>query len=248
LVNLNGEVVGINTWIASQSGGSIGLGFAIPVNVARRAINDFIESGEVTYSWLGVQIATPSDVVLEDLGVPNQEGALVTGVFVDSPADRFGLLPGDLITAVEGSAIDSSSSLVRAIAGLSPGEDARIELVRNETREAITVRTARRDSDGSGRGEVRPGLTVRPLTTELREVLDLSAGISGVVVSTVIPDSAAEIGGLRAGDVIERVNGIGIASVGDFYRRINSDSLAELEFRVRRDGENLIVGFVNAHA
>jgi serine protease Do len=122
LVNLDGEVVGINTWIASQSGGSIGLGFAIPINNAKKAIDDFIDKGSVEYGWLGVHMGTLSENIAESMDLKNKEGAFVFNVYQDSPAMKGGLQPGDLITSINNQTIKTGNDLISIIANDSPGE------------------------------------------------------------------------------------------------------------------------------
>ena len=121
LVNMKGEVVGINTWIATQSGGSIGLGFAIPSNNAKRVANDFITKGKVEYGWLGVSIDTVDENsypdLRKDLGLGNKGGGLILGVFKGSPADKAGILPGDFITKINGTVITDSSQLTKVKIG-----------------------------------------------------------------------------------------------------------------------------------
>ncbi|MFW6292422.1 MAG: PDZ domain-containing protein [Spirochaetota bacterium] len=244
LVNLDGEVVGINTWIASQTGGSIGLGFAIPINSAKRAISDFLTDGEVAYSWLGVQISTVSETIADELGLDSTSGAFVSGVYADSPAARAGLLPGDVILRIGDTPIDTSNTLVRTVANIEPEQASRFELVRNGERMTMTVRTGRRTADSGTEEPVWPGISVAPLSDEIREELELARRVNGVVVAAVAEDSAAGESGLRAGDTITAINGEGIRSLADFYRELNEVDTDEIQFRIVRDGRQIILGFV----
>ena len=243
LVNLNGEVVGINTWIASGTGGSIGLGFAIPVNNARRAIEDFIEEGSVEYSWLGIQIGNVGEEMADALGLDSTEGAIISSIWEDSPGAQSGLLPGDVILEINGASIDSSSELVRRVATLDVGEPADFLIVRNGEEMMLDVRTGRRAPDaGEDAEELWPGFIVRPLTEQMRSRLDLGRSVRGIVVVNVEPGSNAAEAGLRAGDAITEVNGTAIADVAEFFAEIN-DADGDTRFRILRNGRQLILGF-----
>lgn len=239
LVNLDGEVVGINTWIASNSGGSIGLGFAIPINNVRRAITDIIETGEVAYSWLGVQLAAHPD---------GDSGAFVAGVYSESPAERAGIRPGDTITAVNEYEISDSASLVRRVAALRPGEPSQFEIIRNGRPVSLSIETARRNQELVSGSTVWPGITVTPLSDEVRERLEIAGRFDGVVVGSVSAESPLRESGIRAGDLITAINGESIASVPEFYERIGEIEGEELQFRIVRNGQQLIVGMVRAAA
>lgn len=244
LVNLDGEVVGINTWIASQSGGSIGLGFAIPINSARRAINDFLTDGEVAYSWLGVQISTVNETIADELDLESASGAFVSGVYADSPADRAGLLPGDVILRIGDTQIDSSNTLVRTVANIEPEQASEFELVRDGERMTMAVRTGRRTAESGTEEPVWPGISVAPLSEQIREQLELGRRVDGVVIAAVAADSAAGESGLRAGDTITAINGSGVDSLADFYRKLNEVDSDEVQFRIIREGRQIILGFV----
>jgi Do/DeqQ family serine protease len=248
LVNLDGEVVGINTWIASQSGGSIGLGFAIPVNSAKRAITDFITDGEVSYSWLGVQVGTLADALAEDLGIDEARGAFVSGVYADSPASESGILPGDVIVRIGEVDIDTSGTLVRTVANLKPGDQIPFVIIRNGQRIERTVQTGRRTAQSGTEAPVWPGVSVAPLNAAVREQLGLSRTTRGVVIAGVASNSPASDSGLRAGDTIVAVNGTRVGSLVEFYEAINSGSTDETQFRVIREDREIILGFVRPSA
>jgi len=248
LVNLDGEVVGINTWIASQTGGSIGLGFAIPVNNAKRAITDFLTEGEVAYSWLGVSISTVGESLAEPLGLDEASGAFVSGVYEGSPAATAGILPGDVIVRIDDVEIDSSNTLVRTVANLEPGARASFQLIRAGERMTMTVRTGRRTAESDSETPIWPGITVAPLTDEIRDQLELARRIDGVVVAAVAANSAASDSGIRAGDTITAVNGTGVDSLVDFYRELGASRDGEVQFRIIREGRQIILGFVRGDA
>jgi len=262
LVNLDGEVVGINTWIASNSGGSIGLGFAIPVNNARRAIEDFIESGEVVYSWLGVQVSTLSPELADELfgngrdglfsigegDTAGRSGAFVTATYNGSPAAQSGLRPGDLIVTVNGTAITDSNDLVRRVAQLEPGKTVPFVVIRNGEELTIPVETGRRDTAALDEGDLWPGISVQPITDELRERLELPRGTRGILVAGVYQGSHAQESGLGRGDIILAVNGRDVESVADFYGVLGEIDDDEVQFRILRNGRQLILGFLRPTA
>jgi serine protease Do len=245
LANLDGEIIGINTWIASRSGGSVGLGFAIPANNAQKAVEDFIEHGQVVYGWLGVSIgdANPQAYpnVREDLELGEASGALVFNVYTGSPADEEGILPGDYITAVNGNSIENSGELTRFVGGLRPGETVEFELIRYGEPRTVTVDiTQRRPEEEIQQqtGRVWPGMYVINLTDQLSERLNLG-GEDGVVVRAAVEGSPAAQSGLRQGDLITVVNGQSIDSMQSFYRALNEDGGPSDQVRIIRQGRTI---------
>jgi serine protease Do len=244
LVNLDGEVVGINTWIASRSGGSDGIGFAIPIDMAQRAITDFIERGEVRYSWLGVLTGDPSDSLLAAVDAEDEDGAFIYGVYEGSPAQEGDLRPGDIVTGINGQPVESGNDLVRRISTLEPGAEANITVVRAGREETVRVATSTRDPDAENNADrLWPGIAVAPLTEEIRSRLDLPRRTDGVVVAAVTEDTPAAESGLRRGDIVTSVNGTGVETLPEFYQAIAEADGAEVQFRVNRNGNNVIIGF-----
>lgn len=252
LVNLDGDVVGINTWIASTSGGNIGLGFAIPVNNARRAIEDFIREGEVTYSWLGVQVSTLDEEFAEEFLGDNSRyrgnGAFVSALYGDSPAARSGLQPGDLIVSIDSEEIEDSNDLVRTVATLEPGSRVPFGIVRDGEEITVTVRTGRRNDNSLAGADLWPGVSVAPLSERVREQLEIEERVDGALVTGVAQESKAQQSGLRRGDIIVAVNGASVETVADFYEVLRGVDEEEVQFRIIRDGQQLILGFVRPAA
>ncbi len=255
LVSADGEVIGINTWIASRSGGSVGLGFAIPINQAMRAIDNFLEEGQIVYGWLGVSMLDNSSEtgarLFEELGVAERDGTLITGVYRGSPAAEAGLTAGSLITAVDGVAVSSTSELSRAVGDLPPGQEAVFSVVSEGALREITVTIARRlfGDDGPSGRDLWPGFTVITLSEEIRESLSLADDAGGVAVTSVSTGSEAETAGIRSGDVIERVNGEAVPDAAAFYRAIAASS-GDVTFSLRR-GESVVrigIGGVKAES
>lgn len=228
LANLNGEIIGINTWIASRSGGSVGLGFAIPANNVEKAVNDFIDEGQVVYGWLGVSIGDANPQlypnIREDLGLGETTGAMVFNVYDGSPADNDGILPGDFITSANGEEVESANELTRIVGNLSPGESIDFGLMRygNPRRLSVDITQRRPESElQEQRSRVWPGMYVINVTDRLREQLELGRRRDGVVVRAAIEGSPAAQSGIRQGDLITEVNGRNVDSMRDFYRALN---------------------------
>ncbi|MFW5796373.1 MAG: Do family serine endopeptidase [Alkalispirochaeta sp.] len=245
LVNLEGEVIGMNTWIASQTGGSIGLGFAIPINNAARAIDQFIESGSVEYGWLGVNMAdppsSPSDSLKESTG-----GAFVYSVYDGSPAEEAGLEPGDIIVAVGTDEVSDSDDLLRAVTSLAPGDRTRFRYRRNGEVRTTWVRTGVRPGDGDeiSPDDLWPGMSVVEITDQIRNTLELTGRGGDLIIGQVAAGSPAAIAGLRSGDIIVRVNDRDVTTLREFYMALNGADGDEVTFRIRRNDTNLIIGLV----
>jgi serine protease Do len=239
LVNLDGDVVGINTWIASRSGGNVGLGFAIPINNTKRAIDDFIEKGRISYGWLGVAIADLSDQrfpnVADTMEIGERVGAFVSNVHIDSPADRAGILPGDFIYRVAGEDVENTSELSRVVGLQRVGSRVTIELLRAGQERSVNVTLDERGTDEEIQDNSRlwPGFTVVTLTDEMREGLDMPFWQRGVIVSGVVPQSPAAEAGLRRGDVVTDVEGDGVTAVDEFYQALNG-ARGDVSMEVRR--------------
>lgn len=238
LVNIDGEVIGINSFIASTSGGSIGLGFAIPINNARRAIDDFIDKGSVEYAWLGVNMGDLNDTIAEELNLENRTGAFIFNVYGDSPAMSAGIQPGDLITRVAGRTIEDSNGLSRTIAALEPGETVSVSLIRDSRSMnknlSLAVRTI--ETDGM-KVTIWPGFSAVPITSELREQMRIARNAGNILIGGVVQDSAAAALGLRSGDVIKSINNRNVRDLKHFYELVNSED--RLELKIVRQGHEL---------
>ncbi|MDR1430285.1 MAG: Do family serine endopeptidase [Spirochaetaceae bacterium] len=238
LVNIRGEVIGINTWIASGSsnGGSVGLGFAIPINNAKRSIDEFISSGTTRYGWLGVSLMDPSREIFSALNLDGKRGALVSQVFLGSPAERGGIQPGDFITHLDGREMRGMNALTLAVGDLKPGERTAFTLIRGGRTQELQVRIEERTEEvAAENNKLWPGVYAVPLSDSLRSTLKLDAGARGVLVADVIARSPAAIVGLQRGDRVTGLNGEAVNNLDDFYRCLREKTRTELWFEVVRE-------------
>lgn len=246
LVNIEGEVIGINTWIASQTGGNVGLGFAIPINNATKAIDDFIRTGKVEYGWLGVNISDPSYEFMKEMDLDNSKGAFVYDVFKKSPADKAGILPGDLITHVNGKTLEDSNDLVNLVADLQAGRFSTFTIIRQGQTITLNVKTTVRDEDvESATSGIWPGFVAVHITDEIRERLDLDKRKGDLVIANVREGSAAAAAGLKPGDIIQEMNGNKVRDVQDFYKELNNEKTRALDLAIYRQGNEFGIKLKN---
>ncbi len=239
LINIYGEVIGINTWIVSSSGGSQGLAFSIPINNLKKAIDDFISDGKIKYGWLGVQLVPVSDEFKESLGLKEFEGAFIGQVFLGSPAEKSGLQPGDFVTEINSKKIKSTEELVRIVADIEAGEITSFKLIRNAKEIAVDVKIEERDEkvvvDSS---KLWPGFIGIPLTENIRKKMELTKDTNGVLVESVQAKSPAAVLTIQRYDIITKVNGNKINNLKDFYAEL-SKVKNEMWFDFIRDGHEL---------
>jgi serine protease Do len=241
LLNTHGEVIGINTLIITQGlPQSAGVGFAVPINVAKEILPQLREKGRVIRGWMGVQIQQVSDDMAKTLRMSEAKGAIVSDVSKDSPAETAGLKPGDVVLSADGRAMEDHSALSRYIASKPPGSTVRLQVLRDGAQSTIPV-TLGTFPDEDAREEVEEarggklGMTLRDMTPTMAQQLRLPRGSQGVVVTSVEPGEPAEEAGLQRGDVIVSVNGQEVDDVAEFDKEIEKakgDGLARL--RVRR--------------
>ena len=240
LVNLDGQVVGINTWITSRSGGNVGLGFALPIDSAKRAIDDFKQYGEVRYGYLGAFVAEAGEEIREALDVDDKLGAIAWSIILDSPAARGDLRPGDFVTSVNGEAVGSSAELIRAVGSLRPNTNATFDVIRDGRERTVDVRVALRDDSDDGARDW-PGILPAELSEVARTQLGVESSVRGVVVRSVTDRSPTAEAGLRPGDVLTRVNGAQLRDIGDFYRTFGTLERGDYQIEVVRQGERRTV-------
>ena len=219
LVNTNGEVVGINTAIFSTSGGYMGVGFAIPSNMAKTVMDSIIKHGKVVRGWLGVSIQDLTPDIAKSLGIKQQTGALVADVVKDSPAEKAGLKRGDVIVSLDGKPVEDSTNLRNMVSAAAPGKTMELKIIR-EGKEQSVVATLVEFKEQTAAKKVEyknvlKGITVQELTASLRDQINVPENMNGVVITDVGPDSPAQ-GILQAGDVVLEVNRHEIKNLKDY--------------------------------
>lgn len=239
LVNIYGQVIGINTWIASSSGGSQGLGFSIPINNIKTAIDSLLSTGKITYGWVGVQLTSADEAMLKSLGIDGESGALAADVFLGSPAFKGGVRPGDFVIKLNGKAVKSVDQLVRDVGDLQSGSTAEFTILRDGVPVSLTVKIEERDQKIVGdSSKLWPGFIPYVLNDEIREKLKLSKKQTGIVVTNIKNKTPAAIIGLQSGDIIVAVNDVPVDDVRGFYREL-SKAKKEFWFDVVRDEQTL---------
>jgi len=245
LINLDGELIGINTAIATggYEKSNRGVGFAIPSNMAKKVMTDLIDKGYVVRSWLGVYIQPVEDKVARALDLKNRDGALVSDIVKDSPAEKAGVKVGDVIKEFNGIEITDTAHLKNVVSSTSPGNKSKVVLVRdgdwktiNVTLEEIEAESRTLASDDESNMSI--GLEVRNISTTIAERFNLDSDILGIVVTDINRKSNAYEAGIRIGDVITRVGTKRVGSVSEFNNLVDSakeqDSLLLLVKRGER--------------
>ena len=232
LVNIYGEVIGINTWIASSSGGSQGLGFSIPINNIKHAIDDFISDGKVTYGWVGVSLLEISDEFKDSLKVTGSTGAFAGQVFIGSPAQKGGMQPGDYIIGLNGHDVKSVDQLVREVGNLRAGTTAEFSVIRGGKKLELSVKIEERKQEiSSDDSKLWPGFIAAPLTDKVREELGLKdKGVKGIVVGQVYEKTPASYFRIQPKDIITGVNGKPVTNLAEFYSALNVPKGKKISF------------------
>ena len=246
LVDTQGRLVGINTAILSRSGGSQGIGFAVPSNLCRWVMESLVKTGHVERGFLGVQIQDLTPSLAQAFKIERTNGALVSDVTTGSPADAAGIKSGDVIVEFNGKPVENASQLKLHVAETAPGSSVPVVVNRNgETKDLnITVReraknelaSAKREQGQNGQGDALHGVAVGELDQQTREELKVPANIHGALVSEVSPNSAAYEAGLREGDVILEINHQPVKNAQDAVNLTNSRSGNETLVKVWSHG------------
>jgi serine protease Do len=228
LVDLNGEIVGINTAIFTRSGGYMGVGFAIPSNMARSVMNSLIEKGRVIRGWLGVGIQNLTEELSESFQHTGTEGALVGQIQDGGPAAKAGVKQGDIITAFNGTKIKDVNHLRNLVAATAPGTKSDVEVLREGKKEILSIKIEELPAQAEQENIVADqptniGITVETLTPELAARLGTKK-TKGVIVSRVLPGSIAQRGGLQVRDIIISVNGKSVSKESDFLASLSQET------------------------
>ncbi len=251
LVNDRGELVGINTAILSHgSGGNEGIGFAIPIDLARNVMSQILDHGKVTRGYLGVVIQPITPAMAKDLGLSKLQGALVGDVSSKGPAQAAGVLRGDVILSINGNAVNDSNELRNTVSMMQPGETVKLQISRNGSTKDINVKLGElplskeeaQSQPQGGSKDALEGVSVQDLDAETAAQLQLPESTKGVVVTGIDPSSPKSESGLRKGDVIQEVNHRPVRNIAEFEEamRKSGDSGGAL-LLVNRGGTTLYI-------
>ena len=252
LVNLEGKVIGINTAIFTRSGGYMGIGFAIPIDMAKNVLESLIKKGKVVRGWLGVAIQPVTKEAAKNFGFEGTEGVLIGGVEPDGPAEKGGIKQGDIVTSIDGKAVKSVNELRNIVAGISPGKETRLEVFRDGKKENLVVVIKELSAEGAAVENKAPeaepeselGILLQSVPQELQSRRGKKRG--GVLVTKVRPGTAAETAGIRPQDIIISVNGSRTDSPAQFRSSVEkADKRRGLRLVVETEGMEHFV-FLNA--
>lgn len=218
LLNLEGKVIGINTAIASRSGGYMGIGFAIPSNMAKNVMDQLVAKGSVTRGFLGIELQTVDKEIAEGFNLSKTEGVLITSVAKNSPAEKAGLQTGDIILELNGKPIKSRDTFRNQISMMDPGSEAKLKVIRKGKTINMSVKLGSVAEEASTPAVVsqKLGIEVENLSAELARQLGYASTDEGVVITKVKPGSPASLAGLRPGCLIQAVNHKKVANTADY--------------------------------
>jgi serine protease Do len=252
LLNVRGEVIGINTAIVTNNNAAanVGIGFAIPINIVRDLLPQ-LRTGKVTRGRIGVSVGTVPSDSLDELGLKERKGALVSTVDSAGPAAKAGIEPGDVIVEFNGKPVPTRDELVRIVTDTKPGTTAPIKIIRNKQEKTLSVTVEELDLEAESGGSSRDtgteagtgfGMQLSDLTPDIARRLRMPAGLSGAVITDIEQLSPAERGGLRPGDVILEVNRQPVANAGDASRELQKVPSGErTAFLVWRGGQKVFL-------
>lgn len=253
LINTRAELIGINTAILSSgSGGNQGVGFAVPINMARNVMDQILKTGKVTRGYMGAGIQDVTPELAAGLGLKIAGGVVLTQVEPDGPAAKAGLKAGDVVTAVNGAPVNTANDLRLKISGTAPGATVKLSTLRaNGTTQEIPVTLVQLPSDRSARGEggsapgkgggVLDGVSMESLTPDIATQLGIPSTVRGVIVTSVDSDSAAADAGLRRGDVIQQVNRQPVTSTREVQNIISKAGEKPILLLINRGGNTAFV-------
>jgi serine protease Do len=249
--DLQGNVIGVNSAIFSPTGGNVGIGFAIPSDVASNVVRQLLDGGRVSRGWLGVSIQPLDEDIARSLGLADAKGALVANVVPDSPAAQGGVLQGDVILRFNGELVEDSRDLTRRVGAAPIGRPSRVEVLRSGARRSLSIRLAERPAeqalasnretpdqqpDAPGVAQASLGLNVRPMSDADRQRLELGSSESGLVVTSVEPGSDLANKGVRPGDVILQADYRPVRNAADLTTAVEAARRAGRPILLQVDG------------
>lgn len=248
LFNAQGEVIGVNTAILSGAGGNVGIGFAIPINLAKNIAEQLKSDGKVTRGWLGLVVQPVTEEIAGALHLSGNKGALVADVKDSSPADQAGIKRGDVVTEFDGKEVKDSRDLSQLAAKAGPGRTVKVKATRNGSSMNFSIKTGEYPDDDRVASRSEPeqknfGFAFQDLTPGLARRYGLDAAEKGVVVTDVEPDSQAALAGVRPGDLILEVNREKVSRAQDLSQKMDKAKKGNsVLFLLKREGQTLFAG------
>jgi Do/DeqQ family serine protease len=252
LVNLNGELIGINSQILSTTGGSIGIGFAIPSSMAKDIMEQLSKDGKVQRGMLGIGIQDLTEELAESLDMKGQKGVLVNNVTEGSAAEKAGIKKGDVITAINDEKVVDGNSLRNKVAATKPGSEMKLTVLRDGKQQEVTAKLDEyslekaknsvgqgndgEDSEEKAKSNGKLGLSLQPLTSEIAKHLGLPATIKGLVVTEIDPEGAAAEKDIQQGDVITEINGKSVETLEDVQTALEGSGDKAVRLLLNRKG------------
>jgi serine protease Do len=261
LVNIDGELIGINTMIYTQSGGYMGIGFAIPINMAKKIMEDLIYEGKVSRGWLGIMIQELDQATIEAFGLEQStKGVLISDVFKDQPAEKAGIKRGDIIQNIDGKPVTNPNELRNQVATIHPGQKVPVDILRAGKKTTVYVLLSgrdkenvkelssqdKKDNDENESVDVSQsfGMKAGNITPEIRDQLQLDKSIQGVVVLDVKEGSQASIAGIQPNDVIMEINRKEVTNTNGFKQMLkDTKSNDSVLFLIQREGNTFYKAF-----
>lgn len=254
LVNASGELIGINSQILSRSGGNVGIGFAIPSNMAKSVMDQLLKTGKVRRGQLGIGVQRVSSDIAASLGMSDARGVIVGSVAQGSAAERAGIKRGDVVTAIDGAPVTDTNSFRNRVASTQPGTQVTLTVVRDNREQQVRAtlgefvpETADADAEGASGDSANQaetgklGIGVQPVTPQLVSQLRLPSGVQGLAVMQVNPAGPAAEAGISEGDVIEEVNRQPVRSVADLKAALQSTGTRPALLLVNRGGNSVFL-------
>jgi S1-C subfamily serine protease len=251
LINTLGELIGINSQIApGETGGNIGIGFAIPSNMAKTVMDQLVKNGKVRRGQLGISVTRVTSDMAASLGMPDVKGVIVNSVRSGSAAEKAGLRQGDVITAINDNPVTDTNAFRNRVAGNAPGSEITLTVLRDSREQKIratldefSTETARAENENEGApnsrndGAGKLGVSVEPVTPDVAQELQLKPGTTGVVVTAVDPAGPAVEAGIQRGDVIQEVNRQPVKTADDLRAAIDKNGNKPALLLLNRRGE-----------
>jgi Do/DeqQ family serine protease len=254
LVNTRGELIGINSQIMSSNGGNIGIGFAIPSNMARNVMTQLISGGKMQRAMLGAGVQTMDSDLAQSFGMKDVKGVAITSVVPGSPAEKAGLKSGDVVLKLNGKDVDDANTLRNEIANMTPGSDVTLTVFRDGRQQDMHARLTQLTADNAnsendndvtggttGTSGTKLGLSVTPMNSDLASQLHVPRTTKGLVVEDVDPNGPAASAGIETGDIIQQVNRQPVTTAADMQRALQKSNGRAPLLLINRQGQTVFV-------